>query len=301
MRVTQRACLIVNPAAGRGRAARLLPQVAQAFAACGITDIRPTVAPGDEARQVRSALDDGCDTIAVLGGDGTWSKAAAELARHGSPARLALIAAGTGNDFVKNLPEPSRDAEAMARLVAGDSEERTIDMAAVDGELFLNVAGFAFDVAVLARTERMRWLRGAALYAVAAVQELFAYRGLEVTIDDEARSSTYLLLAFANGAHFGGAFHVAPGARIDDGMLDAIAIADVAAFERPALLARAARGTHLRHPRVSARRAAAFSLRFASPPLYEADGELRRAASAEVRVESRPGVLRVLVPPGSAT
>ncbi len=160
--MTVRACLIVNPVAGRGLAARLLPRVARAFAARGITDVRPTVAPGDEARQVRAALDDGCDTIAVLGGDGTWSKAAAELARHGAPARLALIAAGTGNDFVKNLPEPSRDADAMARLVAGDAEERRIDMAAVDGELFLNVAGFAFDVAVLARTERMRWMRGAA-------------------------------------------------------------------------------------------------------------------------------------------
>jgi len=297
--VTTRACLIVNPAAGRGRGARLLPAAAQAFAAHGITDVRLTVAPGDEARQVRAAVDSGCDTIAVLGGDGTWSKAAAELARLGAPARLALLAAGTGNDFVKNLPEPSRDAEAMARLVAGDADERRIDMAAVDGQWFLNVAGFAFDVAVLARTERMRWLSGTALYAAAAVQELFAYAGLEVAIDGAA-ASRYLLLAFANGAHFGGAFHVAPGARIDDGLLDAIAIPDIGRLGRPGLLARAARGTHLRHPRVTARRAAAFTLRFAEPPVYEVDGELRRAASAEVRVESRPGVLRVLVPRGSA-
>jgi diacylglycerol kinase (ATP) len=289
----------VNPVAGRGRGARLLPDVARAFAARGITDVRPTVAPGDETRQVRSALADGCDTIAVLGGDGTWSKAAAELARHGSPARLALIAAGTGNDFVKNLPEPSHDVDAMARLVEGDAEERRIDMAAVDGELFLNVAGFAFDVAVLVRTERTRWLRGAALYAVAAVRELFAYRGLTAHIEGESGPSTFLLLAFANGAHFGGTFHVAPGARIDDGLVDAVAIADVGTLARPGLLVRAAAGTHLGHPSVSTRRAGAFSIRFPSAPLYEADGELRRATSAHVRIESRPGVLRILVPPGS--
>ena len=293
------ACLIVNPAAGRGRGAKRAPAVIRAFAAHGITDVRTTTAPGDEAHQVRAALDAGAATIAVLGGDGTWSKAAAELARLGAPARLAFLAAGTGNDFVKNLPEPSYDVDAMARLVAGDGDgdERRIDMAVVDEQWFLNVAGFAFDVAVLLRTERMSWLTGTALYAAAALRELLAYRGLRVSMDGAA-PGRYLLLAFANGAHFGGAFHVAPGARIDDGMLDAIAIPDIGRAGRPWLLARAARGTHLRHPRVTQHRAPAFTLQFDAPPVYEADGELHRAAAADVRMESRPGALRVVVPRG---
>ncbi len=300
--MTKRACLIANPAAGRGRGARLLPEVAAAFARHGITDVRLTVAPGDEARQVRDALDAGCDTIAVLGGDGTWSKSAAALVRAGGAARLAFVAAGTGNDFVKNLPEPSRDAEAMARLVAGNGGEPAewrIDMAAVNGEPFLNVAGFAFDVAVLARVERTRWLGGTAVYAYAALRELLFYAGLDAALDGGPRER-HLLLAFANGAHFGGAFHVAPGARIDDGQLDAVVVPDVGRLARPGLLARAARGTHIRHPRVRGARAAAFTLAFDEPPLYEADGELRRASSREVRVESRPRALRVLVPRGGA-
>jgi diacylglycerol kinase (ATP) len=53
-------------------------------------------------------------TIVVAGGDGTWSKAAVALARAGSPARMAFVAAGTGNDFAKNLRAPARDIEAMA-------------------------------------------------------------------------------------------------------------------------------------------------------------------------------------------
>ena len=301
--MTARACLIANPAAGRGLGARLIPGVADAFARHGITDVRLTVAPGDEARQVHAALDAGYDTIAVLGGDGTWSKAAAAVARAGSPARLAFVAAGTGNDFVKNLPEPSRDPDAMARLVAGaqnGADEWRVDMAAVDDELFLNVAGFAFDVAVLARVERTRWLGGTAVYAYAALRELLFYAGLDAALDGGPRERL-LLLAFANGAHFGGAFHVAPGARVDDGLLDAVVIPDIGRLARPALLARAARGTHVTHPRVAVRRAAAFTLAFAQPPLYEADGELRRASAPEVRVEIRPGVLRVLVPRAPGT
>ena len=291
-----RITLIANPAAGRGRGARMIPDVARAFAARGVDDVRLTVAPGDEARQVRSALDAGCETIVVLGGDGTWSKAAATLAELGAPARLALLAAGTGNDFVKNLPEPSRDAQAMAQLVTTEFAEQRIDMAAVNGELFLNVAGFAFDVAVLRRVERLRGVGGSAAYVLAALLELLSYRGLAVA-RGEARFRRTLLLAFANGAHFGGAFHVAPGARIDDGALDAIEIPDVPRPLRPGLLLRAARGTHLAHPYVSGERAPSFALRFLEPPVYEADGELRLASSTDVTVECRPGVLRMVVPP----
>lgn len=293
-----KACLIANPAAGRGRGAKLLPRTAQAFARRGIADVRLTEAPGDEARQVQLALDAGCDTLAVLGGDGTWSKAAAELVRLGAPARLALLAAGTGNDFVKNLPAPAHDPAAMARLVTEESGERRVDMAAVDDELFLNVAGFGFDVAVLLRTERTRGAGGAAAYAIAALRELTAYRGLEVAVDG-APPSRQLLVAFANGAYVGGVFHIAPGARVDDGLLDAVGVPDVGRLARPALLARAARGTHLRHAGVTVRQARAFTLRFREPPMYDADGELRRAAAPEVRIEVHPAILRVVVAPNA--
>jgi diacylglycerol kinase (ATP) len=294
--VNVRACVIANPAAGNGRGARHLPRVREAFAAEGMQDVRVTQGAGDEARLVREAIADGCDTIVVLGGDGTWSKCATALAHAGSPARMAFLAAGTGNDFVKDLPEPAHDYAAMARLVARSRAERRVDMARVDDQWFLNVAGFAFDVAVLARVERTRWRAGALVYAMAALRELLAYRGLEARLDAGA-PTRYLLLAFANGAHFGGAFHVAPGARVDDGMVDAIAISDVPAIRRPALLARAAMGAHLSHPRVLTQRAPRFVVEFDAPPLYEADGELRRAAARTVCVESCPGALRVVAAP----
>jgi diacylglycerol kinase (ATP) len=295
--VPTRACLIVNPAAGRGRGARILPRVRAAFAQCGITDVRLTASAGDEGRLVQNALGDGCDTIAVLGGDGTWSKAASAVARSGAAARVAFLCAGTGNDFVKNLSAPAGNPVAMARLAAGDGIERRIDMARVDDYWFLNVAGFAFDVAVIERAQRMTWASGSTLYALAALRELTAYPGLDVRVNSASNSTRHLLLALANGTHFGGAFHIAPGALVDDGMLDAIAIVDAPPLARIGLLARAACGTHLSHPLVSATRAPRFTLTFAVPPLFEADGELRRAASSTVVVESCPAALSALVSP----
>jgi diacylglycerol kinase (ATP) len=303
--------VIVNPASGRGRGARMLGAIRAAFAAHGIADIVTTGRAGDETRLVHEALDGGIGTLVVAGGDGTWSHCAVALARAGSPARLSFLAAGTGNDFAKNLRAPARDAAALARLIAsGTAIERRVDLGRVDDEWFLNVAGFGFDVSVLRATmsNGAPLLKGPALYVSTAIRELFRSKGIECRVqaqDAAAGDSGFrrrLLLVFSNGAHFGGAFHIAPNAAVDDGALDAIMVDDAAtgataAWQRALLLARALRGTHLADPRVDQARGARFALAFREPPWFEVDGELRRAASPAVEVALMPGVLRVLDAP----
>ena len=286
--------LLYNPASGSGRGARAIVGIRAAFARCGFTDVRATAHAGDEARLVAEALGDGVETLVVAGGDGTWSNCAIPLARAGSPARLAILAAGTGNDFAKNLGHAARDPRALAeRLADGTPPERRVDMGRVDDTWFLNVAGFGFDVACNHAAERLRPVPGAPRYVAAALAELFRYRGLALGVAGSA-PAPHLLAVFANGAHFGGAFHIAPGARIDDGALDAVFVDDVAPLARLPLLARAIRGTHLASPHCRHHRTARVALTFAEPPWFEADGELRRAAAATVEVASVPGALRIV-------
>jgi len=297
--MTDRVRILWNPASGRGRGARGIARVRAAFAAHGITDERATAAAGDESRLVAEALEDGITTLVVVGGDGTWGKCAVALARAGSPARMAFLAAGTGNDFAKNLRAPARDPVAMAKLVAEGGVERRVDLGRVDDEWFLNVAGFGFDVAVLLASARLPALRGPAVYVAAALGELFGYAGLDACVGgvegvDPTRWSRRLLLVFSNGKEFGGAFKIAPGALVDDGALDAVICADDARLSRLPLLARAIRGTHLTHPMVRHTAAARFALSFRAPTHFEADGELRRTAAAEAEVVCVPGALRVL-------
>jgi diacylglycerol kinase (ATP) len=264
-----------------------------------VTDVRVTARSGDESRLVRAALDDGADTIAVLGGDGTWGKCAAALAESGADARMAFLCGGTGNDFAKNFPAPARDLHAMARLVAEGGEEWRADMGRVESgnhaDWFLNVVGFGFDVAVLEQTARGGALTGRAVYVATALRQLLRYPGLDLTLNAlgaGARRATMLVIS--NGRSFGGAFRIAPHARVDDGLLDLVAIGDVRGLARVPLFVRALRGTHLAHPRVTAAQANAFTLRFAKPPGYEVDGELRRAHATDVRITCVRGAIRVL-------
>jgi diacylglycerol kinase (ATP) len=293
-----RSVVIVNPASGRGAGTRLLPRLNALFAEHGITDIRTTAAPGDEARVVGEAVRDGAETIAVAGGDGTWGKCAVALARLGSPARMAFIANGTGNDFAKNLPTPAADHRAMAALVAHGTREQTVDLGRVDEQWFLNVAGFGFDVEVnVATADRTGWLRGDAVYIAAALRLLFRYHGFRVTADvfgDEG-PRLRMMLIISNGKNFGGAFLIAPSASVDDGLLDFVSVGDVHKLARIPLFARALRGAHLTHPAVGAVRAAAATLTFDAPPRFELDGDLHQATGSIVQVGLIPRALRVLV------
>lgn len=291
--------ILYNPASGRGRGARRIGAIRAAFARCGFTDVRATAHAGDEARLVSEAIADGIETIVVCGGDGTWSNCAIPLARAGSPARMALLAAGTGNDFAKNLGLDPRDPQRLAeRLADGDVRERRVDMgcasaAGAPDALFLNVLGFGFDVAVTQASQRHRRLKGPAVYVLTALREVVAYPGFPVSVDGGPMQE-HLLTVFSNGAHFGGAFHIAPPAAIDDGQLDAILVRDLPSLARVPLLARAAMGRHLTHPSVTHRRTTAMRLTFAGRPWFEADGELVEAADTTVNVGIRPQALRVV-------
>jgi diacylglycerol kinase family enzyme len=123
--------VIVNNAAARARAA--WPRVREALTREGVGfEAHESSRPGETEERTRASLDQGFETIAAVGGDGTLSAAAGgyfescEGLREGevpravnSSAALALLPAGTGDDFARGLTGGRREPlEAwLARLV----------------------------------------------------------------------------------------------------------------------------------------------------------------------------------------
>ena len=290
-------CVIVNPAAGRGRGARTLPAVREAFAAVGVSDVRTTEAREGERAVARRAIDEGFTTLVAVGGDGTWGNVANAILASGADCRLALIAAGTGNDFAKTVGAPMRDIPLTARLSVDDGSDVRVDVGRIEDQYFLNIAGFGFDIAVLEDIPRIPLLRGDAVYIVSALRQIIGYGGVEIGVSTRAGdrgTRRHLMLVIANAKNFGGAFKIAPQASLSDGMLDAIAIYDAPAMKRLGLFAAAAKGTHVAKPGVGVEQAAKFALTFAAPPAYETDGEYRQAKSASLEVTCVPAALRVV-------
>jgi diacylglycerol kinase (ATP) len=293
--MTERVSVIVNPAAGRGRAARMLPRVTAAFAGVGVDEILLTRSRGHETDLARDAIDRGATTLVVVGGDGTTTHVANAILNSGSDARLAILAAGTGNDFAKVLGTDNVDSITLARK-AVEPGNTHVDVGKIEDHYFLNACGFGFDVAVLEGTLRRGWLRGNSVYLYAALTELFGYRGFDVRVSGETRR--HMLIAIANTEFFGGMFRIAPGAQVSDGELDMVTILDLPPSRRISMLAAATKGTHFRFAECTMERARSFQLSFPSPPTYETDGELHSAASADLTVSSCPAALRVVTAPG---
>ncbi len=292
-------CVIANPAAGGGRGAKVLASVIAATASRSNVVVHVTRAPGDETKLAHFALAAGARALIAVGGDGTWSKVAAALLQSERRPPLALIAGGTGNDFAKTVGAPARDIARTLALV--DSGETTaVDAGTVEGRFFLVCCGFGFDTAVLKRMASLRRLSGSARYVFAALRELSAYDGFDVSVsegsspDDPAgQSRRLLMLVIANAKHYGGAFTIAPRALLTDGLLDAIAVEPLPAVRRLLLLLSATRGAHLASPAVAATQSSAFELHFPAPPMYNLDGDLYQARSKTLRVQCLPSALTV--------
>ena len=312
--------VIFNPASGHGRGARRIELYRKLLDRhLGPHEWVRTEKAGDEGELAECALREGASLVVAVGGDGTWSQVADRLVSSGeSEVALGVLPAGTGNDFARSLGiSYGSPEEAVAALAA--RKTRRIDVgrvvspwrpaavgsAGVAGDLskaprhFLNVVGFGFDVAVIDATAGTRFLKGAALYKLTAMQQLLLYRSARLHLSSREGwtvEGRHLILTISNGRIFGGGFPIAPGASLRDGRLDACAIRDASPLGRARLFGLAGRGRHLGARGVAVRQDRAFTVRFEKAVRYEVDGDVHESPTGEVRVEAVPGALSVVVP-----
>ena len=302
--------VIVNPAAGRGYAAKMMPKVRHYLGALGVDyDLVYTAAAGDAIRLTQEACDDGFDTIVSVGGDGTTHEVVNGLMLKGDGepvGTLACIPAGSGNDFaiMHGVPE---DTEGACRLLA-EGATRVVDVGQVtiDGRIkryFGNVVGIGFDGLAARETRKHRRLRGLALYLPVVLKTIFVTMRpvrAEIIFDGERVHVEPLMVVVCNGQREGGGFFVAPNARSDDGMLDVIIADTMSKLQMLAMVPRFLKGTHLSDRRISAREVKHFVMTSQDPLYAHVDGEILCDEAHHIEIKVIPGCLRVISAPRSA-
>jgi YegS/Rv2252/BmrU family lipid kinase len=272
-----RSFIVVNPAAGRGRARRVWERVRPHLDRFGRWSGAVTEYPGHARELARAAAADGYARVVALGGDGTVSEVVDGLAWSGSA--LGVIPAGSGNDFGRSAGVP-RDAVAAARL-ALTGPVRSIDLGEIRSggrsRHFVNVAGFGFDAEV-ARTANALPKRfgGTLTYVLAVLRALRRCRPVAVRLELDGRplERELLLAAVANGPACGGGMLIAPNARNDDGLFDVCLAGDLSRAELVRLLPKMYSGGHAGHPKVEFHRCRELRAQAGAPVGCQADGEL---------------------------
>ena len=307
-------CLvIVNPAAGNGRAGRQWPALSRQLTASGCDHVAVlTQRHGDATGLCRAALRSGTACIVAAGGDGTLNEVvngffdAADDTPVFPPARLGVLPLGTGSDFGRTFGI-GRGAEAMAALVAGETAlvdvghvEAQTEGGATASRYFVNVADLGLGAEAAHRVNRgSKALGGFVSYLTGAIRAILAHRPREVTLQLDAGEEIHgrvSIVVVANNRYFGGGMHIAPDAQPDDGAFDVLWLAGMSRSRLLLdLLPKVYRGAHLRHPAVQSRRASTVTITSTGRLPLEVDGEPIGSAPAAFRV--LPRALRVVVPP----
>jgi diacylglycerol kinase (ATP) len=289
--------LLVNPAAGGGRGARLVAPVVGRLERAGLHVRRLGGASGLEAEELaRKAVADGTDALVALGGDGLVHLALQAVA--GTRVPLGIIPAGTGNDIARAVGVPLADPLAAADIVAA-GHTQAIDAGRSGSRWFAGVVGAGFDSAVNERANRMSRLSGRYKYDLAILTVLRTFQPIPFTLelDGETWQTRAMLVAVGNGRSYGGGMLVTPDAKLDDGLLDVLVLGPLSRRAFVRVFPRVYRGTHVTHPAVTVRRARVVSLAAVGVVAY-ADGE--RFGQLPLTCTAMPGAVHVLVPAPAA-
>ena len=285
-------CLIVNPSAGSGRAAKLLPGVEAALRGHGLSFRVERTTSMDHARQLARQARDAGEIAAAMGGDGLTGAVAGEL--QGTDGVLAVLPGGRGNDFARKLGIGKDPVAATALITAGTL--RQVDVAEAGGHVYIGIlsAGFDSDCQVIANSTRLPL--GNLVYVYSTLRALVRWKPArwDVTVDGTHREFTGYSVAVANSGVFGGGMWLVPDAEIDDGILDVVFTGDRSKLGFVRGLTKVFKGEHIHEPGFELLRAREITFSADRPFAAYADGDPIVDLPATVRV--LPRALRVLVP-----
>jgi diacylglycerol kinase (ATP) len=281
--------LVINPVAGQGKGTTVGTYVAGWLTQ---RKIPYTLITGQSSTSLADQLGQflvktsKCDGVIAVGGDGLLHVVLQKVVPEQVP--LALIPAGTGNDFVRTLGWNLDSFDEHLSFVTS-TKPTPIDLGLVDGEWFGAILSTGFDSVVNEKANTLNWPKGPMKYNAAIAMELprFKPRHYEISLDDQSISTEAMLIAVSNGRSYGGGMLVCPDANISDGLFDVMILRPVSKIEFLKVFPRVFAGTHLSHPAVEILRSR--TVRIESNAVAYADGE--RIGQLPVTAECIPGAL----------
>ena len=293
---------IINPAAGGGRSRGLLQDVLDRLRAGGVeVDVDETASSGHATELAREGWNEGYRKFIAVGGDGT----AFEIINGLFPLQdddeaptLAFLPLGTGNSFLRDFTQRGVEHSVEA-MIAGRSRKCDVLRLAHDqGVLyFINILsiGFSADVATLRARRFSNWGELGYQTAIFLCLARFRRRPFPLSVDNGGQIDrrTCLFLTFNNSKFTGGTMMIAPGAEVDDGLIEFVRWGTIGRIGLIRNLPGLYDGTHVQHPMAEVRKVRRVDFHLDEPVDVMIDGEVITLRCQTLDV--LPGALNIVV------
>ena len=295
----QRTCVIFNPAAGRSRARTRLQAFRDRW--CDVADFWPTEAAGHAQELATTAAQQGYQTIAVAGGDGTVHEAANGLLVAGADnVTFAVVPVGSANDYAFSI------AQQFGTSQLDDNSAHPVDVGFICSgsrqQYFVESLGIGLTGQITAESRLIPNRQGLWLYGTAAFRVLWRRQApLDLALhwdETPAIQTPTRLLSVLLGQREGN-FLMAKSALLDDGLFDVVHGGDVSHWLALALLPRFLwSGPPEDHPQITHHTCRRLQVESPTPLAVHTDGELFATEADDVQqlqVDLLPSRLRVKV------
>ncbi|MBM7541450.1 diacylglycerol/lipid kinase family protein [Amphibacillus cookii] len=165
------------------------------------------------------------ELLIVAGGDGTVNEVVNIIAPLTNRPVLAIIPAGTANDFSRQIKMPQNPLEATQKIVA--LKKRLIDIGKSDQRYFLNIWGIGLVAQASESVEiESKQNVGKLAYYLHAIQSIGEERPfkLEIKVKDKVIEEQAVMVIVGNGSYTGGVRAFFPEADISDGLFEVLII-----------------------------------------------------------------------------
>ncbi len=285
---TNKWLLILNPAAGGGKAGKDWPVIESLLRAQDVQFDQVITHRRLHAAVIsRKKIEDGYSRIIVVGGDGTMNEVIngvfAQRRLPTTEIMLGMITVGTGNDWGRmfNIPPDYEGAVSTIRnqktfiqdagIVRYSKNDKTWQ------RYFVNIAGMGFGARVVARANQLKekGKTGTGVYFSTLFTSLIKYRAIqaEIEIDGQSIERKLFSMNVGIGKYNGGGMIQVPHAVADDGLYSITLIKKMGKLRVIANLRKLYNGKITSHKKVEAYMAREVSIRSGKSLQLETDGE----------------------------
>lgn len=286
---------IYNPYSGDGTLKNKLDYLIERFQKSGFMMVPFRSSDINTLEKAFFDIHEDYDAVCISGGDGTLSSVINIMASRRLDLPVGVFPFGTANDFAAHINIP-RDIEACCDIIE-NGKIKKVDIGRVNDSYFLNVcsAGLLTDVAYKTDTNLKNAL-GKLAYYMKGIEEIPKFTPFKMRLQygSNVIEDSFLLFLILNGSSAGGFNKLAPHAKIDDGLMDVIAIKNTNITNMFSIFLKILRGEHIGDPNLY--HFHTDKLMIACDGSCETDIDGERGPNLPLDIEVKKRFLKVFVP-----